>query len=61
MFYLGIPVLQQVAADIADRPRELPFFGPGVIDDPPWPGAFVRCTCAWKSRPYPCSSNRPSY
>lgn len=35
MFYLGIPVLQQVAADIADRPREVPFFGPGVIDDPP--------------------------
>ncbi len=35
MFYLGAPVLQQVAADVADRPRELPFFGPGVIDDPP--------------------------
>jgi AraC-like DNA-binding protein len=35
MFYLGAPVLQQVAADLADGPRELPFFGPGVVDDAP--------------------------
>lgn len=35
MFYLGTPVLQQVATEVADRSQELPFFRSGVIADAP--------------------------
>lgn len=35
MFYLDAGVLQRLCSELADRPRELPFFGPGVIDDTP--------------------------
>ena len=34
MFYLDARILQNVAAEISDRPRELPFFQSGVIADP---------------------------
>ncbi|MEO7912560.1 MAG: AraC family transcriptional regulator [Roseiflexaceae bacterium] len=35
MFYLDITMLQHVASDVADRPRDLPFFRAGVIADVP--------------------------
>lgn len=35
MFYLDARLLQQLASDIADRPRDLPFFQSGVIADAP--------------------------
>lgn len=34
MFYLDAAVLQNIAAEVAGRPRELPFFQSGVITDP---------------------------
>lgn len=34
MFYLEARTLQRVAADVAVRPRELPFFQAGVLRDP---------------------------
>ena len=33
MFYFDTRILQSVAAEIADTPRQLPFFQPGVIAD----------------------------
>lgn len=33
MFYLDVTLLQHVAADVAGRPRDLPFFQAGVIND----------------------------
>lgn len=33
MFYFDVAVLQQIASEIADRPRHLPFFQTGVIND----------------------------
>lgn len=33
MFYLDTDLLQKVASEVADRPRELPFFQTGVIND----------------------------
>ena len=38
MFYFGAHVLQEVATDLTDRPRELPFFQSGVIADAPLAG-----------------------
>jgi AraC-like DNA-binding protein len=35
MFYFGAHVLAQIASEVADRPRELPFFGSGVVTDAP--------------------------
>lgn len=35
MIYLDVQVLERVALEVADRPQGLPFFGPGVIADPP--------------------------
>src|SRR5262245_19253186 len=33
MFYCDVTMLQQVASEVADRPRPLPFFQAGVIAD----------------------------
>lgn len=33
MFYLDVSVLQRVASELAARPRRLPFFAPGAIND----------------------------
>ena len=38
MFYLDARVLQEVASELAARPRDLPFFPSGVVDDAPLAG-----------------------
>lgn len=42
MFYLDIDLLQRAASEIVGRPRDLPFFQAGVINDPHLAGIIRR-------------------
>jgi len=42
MFYFGADLLQRAAAEMADRPVDLPFFTSGVINDSPLAGLIYQ-------------------